>query len=87
MRLPREELLNGARAADDLVELVNLAEEALRTWQPAWSGFMSAPAREEALSRLGSLSELRWHSAGGYPGAERQRGSGEDQGLHILYSR
>ena len=73
MRLPREELLQGANAPEALEELVKLAEDVLRTWQPAWSGFLSGPAREEALTRLGSLSELNWHSCGGYPGAERQR--------------
>ena len=60
MRLPREELLQGANAPEALEELVKLAEDVLRTWQPAWSGFLSGALREEALSRLSSLSELTW---------------------------
>ena len=71
--LPREELLAGAQNPEGLTVLVDLAEQVLRTWQPAWSPFLSAPLREEALARLGSLSELTWISDGGYPGAERQR--------------
>ena len=71
--LPREDLLAGAQDPDGLTGLIDLAEEVLRTWQPAWSPFLSAPLREEALARLGSLSELAWLSDGGYPGAERQR--------------
>lgn len=71
--LPREDLLAGAQDPDGLKGLIDLAEEVLRTWQPAWSPFLSAPLREEALARLGSLSELAWLSDGGYPGAERQR--------------
>ena len=71
--LPREELLTGAQDPNGLTMLIDLAEEVLRTWQPAWSPFLSAPLREEALARLGSLSELAWLSDGGYPGAERQR--------------
>ena len=71
--LPREELLAGAQNPEGLTVLVDLAEQVLRTWQPAWSPFLSAPLREEALARLGNLSELAWVSDGGYPGAERQR--------------
>ena len=71
--LTPEELLAGAQNPEGLTVLVDLAEQVLRTWQPAWSPFLSAPLREEALARLGSLSELTWISDGGYPGAERQR--------------
>ena len=63
--LPREDLLAGAQDPDGLRGLIDLAEEVLRTWQPAWSPFLSAPLREEALARLGSLSELAWLSDGG----------------------
>ena len=59
--LPREELLEGAQDPEGLRGLIDLAEQVLRTWQPAWSAFVSAPLREEALARLGSLSELAWH--------------------------
>ena len=71
--LPREDLLEGAQDPDGLRGLIDQAEQVLRTWQPAWSPFLSAPLREEALARLGSLSELAWIHDGGYPGAERQR--------------
>ena len=71
--LPREELLTGAQDSDGLTTLIDLAELVLRTWQPAWSPFLSAPLREDALARLSGLSELAWVSDGGYPGAERQR--------------
>ena len=71
--LPREELLEGAQDRDGLKLLIELAEQVLRTWQPTWSPFLSAPLREEALARLGNLSELAWISDGGFPGAERQR--------------
>ena len=71
--LPREELLTGAQDSDGLTTLIDLAEQVLRTWQPAWSPFLSAPLREDALARLSGLSELAWVSDGGYPGAERQR--------------
>ena len=73
MKLPRDELLQGSRDPRQLALLVDLAEQVLRTWEPAWSDFLDAPMQEEALARLGSLSELRWLRHGGYPGAERCR--------------
>ena len=66
-------LLDGASDPEALEALIDLGEQVLRTWQPGWSGFLSAPLREEALDRLTGLSDLQWHSDGGYPGAERQR--------------
>ena len=73
MSLPRDKLLEGSCDSEGLAGLIDLANEVLRTWQPAWSGFIEAPLQEEALKRLGSLSELRWERQGGHPGAERCR--------------
>lgn len=73
MNLPRDILLEGSSDPDGLQVLIDLATEVLRTWQPAWSTFLEAPLQEEALERLGSLSELRWQRQGGHPGAERCR--------------
>lgn len=70
--LPSEELLQGSRDPKALAPLISLAEEALRTWEPIWSGFVAADLREEAEQRLGALSELRLGSDGGWPGAERR---------------
>lgn len=70
--LPREELLKGCRQPGALRDLIDLAEEALRTWEPIWSGFVPADLREEAEQRLGQLSELKLSSAGGWPQAERR---------------
>ena len=73
MSLPRDTLLEGSRDPEGLQALIDLATQVLRTWQPAWSGFIDAPLQEEALERLGSLSELRWQPYGGHPAAERCR--------------
>ncbi|MEY4298318.1 MAG: hypothetical protein RLZZ423_1497 [Cyanobacteriota bacterium] len=70
--LPREQLLQGSRDPKGLAVLIDLAEQALRTWEPIWSGFVPAELREEAEQRLGALSELSLGSAGGWPGAERR---------------
>jgi photosystem II S4 domain protein len=71
--LPREELLKGSRRPEELAALIDLAEEALRTWEPCWSGFVEAELQEEAAERLGALSELQLSSEGGWPQAERRR--------------
>jgi len=71
--LPRDELLKGSRRPQELAELIELAEQALRTWEPCWSGFMEAELLEEAQQRLGALSELHLLADGGWPQAERHR--------------
>lgn len=72
-RLPRADLLLGSRDPAALEPLIALAEQALRHWQPLWSGFLSATTREEAMERLGSLSELHLGAEGGRAQAERCR--------------
>ena len=69
-------------------DLINLAERALRTWEPVWSGFLPAAELEDATERLDALSELEWITAGGYDQAERrclrlqrQGMAGDDQPL------
>ena len=70
--LPREELLQGSRRPEELQPLIALADEALRTWEPVWSGFVAADLREELEQRLGALSELTISADGGWPQAERR---------------
>lgn len=73
MRLPRHELLKGARDLKGLSSIIEMADNVLRTWQPCWSNFLSPLLKEESNQRLGGLSELSWREDGGYPNAERCR--------------
>ena len=73
MTLLQDELLAGAEDPGGLKRLIQLADQVVRTWQPAWSPFLGARLQEEALERLNNLSEIGWHRDGGYPGAERCR--------------
>ena len=73
MILPRQELLKGCLDPQGMEALLVQADSVLRTWQPSWSAFVSAPLREEALHRFATLTDLHWHADGGHPGAERQR--------------
>ncbi|MGC6483221.1 MAG: photosystem II S4 domain protein [Synechococcus sp.] len=72
MMLSRQELLSGSQDPAGLDALITLANQVLRTWEPQWSCFLSAPLREEAMQRLGALTELQLHADGGRPNAERQ---------------
>lgn len=71
--LLRETMAAGSPWALALEPVLAAAEAALRTWQPVWTGFLSAAVREEAEIRLGTLSELTLGSDGGYPGSERRQ--------------
>jgi len=69
----RETMAEGSPLALALEPVVAAADAALRTWQPVWTGFLSAAVREEAEIRLGALSELSLNSDGGYAGSERRQ--------------
>lgn len=71
--LPQRDLLEGSQHPQELASVLAAADQALRTWEPVWTGFMEGGVREEAMERLGTLAELSLTSTGGYPGAERQR--------------
>jgi photosystem II S4 domain protein len=71
--LPHRSLLEGSRDPAALEPLITAAEEALRTWEPVWTGFLAPELCEEAEARLGGLSELSVASLGGLVGAERRR--------------
>lgn len=71
--LPRSELLQGSRNPDLLTVVIDQAEQALRTWEPVWTGFLAADGREEVERLLGGLSEVALISDGGWPQAERRR--------------
>ena len=71
--LSKRELLEGSSRAQELAAVVEAAERALRSWEPAWSAFLDGGLCEEGLARLGVLSELRIDRDGGHRAAERCR--------------
>jgi photosystem II S4 domain protein len=71
--LPQRELLEGSPRAQELAAVVEAAQRALRNWEPAWSAFLDGGLSEEAVTRLGVLSELRIDRNGGHRAAERCR--------------
>ncbi len=73
MKLPRDELLKTSRHPKELEKLIVKAEKVLKTWQPIWTSFVTAPLREEVLRIMAPLNGIHWYSDGGHPTAERQR--------------
>jgi photosystem II S4 domain protein len=71
--LPKADLLKTATNRELAARLLDLAEQALRTWEVTLSDFLKPPDWAEAASLLGGLAELHWVQQGGYPQAERQR--------------
>ncbi|MFS8867610.1 photosystem II S4 domain protein [Synechococcus sp. H65.1] len=71
--LPRADLLKGAEYRETLARILDLGEQALKTWQVVCSDFLSPPEVAEVQSRLHNLAELQVVAWGGYAQAERQR--------------
>ncbi|MCP9775188.1 photosystem II S4 domain protein [Cyanobium sp. WAJ14-Wanaka] len=59
--------------ASNSESILELAAQALRSWEPLWTGFLDGQQREETEQQLALLAELNVQSWGGHPGAERRR--------------
>lgn len=71
--LPREELLKGVDNREEMVRIIDRAEQALKTWEVTVTDFFSPPVVMEVRERFAKLTELKLLVWGGYPQAERQR--------------
>lgn len=71
--LPREELLKGVENREDLARVIDLAEQAIKTWEVVMTDFLSPPALAEIQQQFARLTEVQLLAWGGYPQAERQR--------------
>ncbi len=73
MTLPRKKLLKDCSDPKAIEPLINQADSLIKTWQPSWSEFVTAPIREEVIKLMAPLEDIYWECDGGHPGAERQR--------------
>ncbi|MEO0768138.1 MAG: photosystem II S4 domain protein [Cyanobacteria bacterium J06649_4] len=71
--LPKEDLLKRADNKEALSRIIDRAEQAIRTWEPVATDFLSPPELFEAQAAFRNLSDIHTLSSGGYPQAERQR--------------
>ncbi len=71
--LPREELLKGVEHREEIARIIDLAEQAIRTWEVVLTDFLSPPLLAEVQQIFAHLTEVQVLAWGGYPQAERQR--------------
>ncbi len=71
--LPREALLKGVEHRDTIARVLDLAEQAIRTWDMVLTDFLSPPELAEIYPLFARLTEVCIVGWGGYPQAERQR--------------
>lgn len=71
--LPREELLKGVENRESVARVIDLADQAIKTWEVVLTDFLSPPALAEIKQQFARLTEVQLLAWGGYPQAERQR--------------
>ncbi len=71
--LPREELLKGVENRDTVARVIDLAEQAIKTWDIVFTDFLSPPDVAVIQQQFQRLTEVQLLAWGGYPQAERQR--------------
>jgi photosystem II S4 domain protein len=71
--LPREDILKGIENRESVARVIDLAEQAIKTWEVVCSDFLSPPELAEVQQSFSRLTEVQLVAWGGYPQAERQR--------------
>lgn len=71
--LPKADLLKQAEHKAALTRIIDKAEQAIRTWEPVATDFLSPPELLEAQQVFDRLTDIHAIADGGYPQAERQR--------------
>ncbi|AFY86369.1 photosystem II S4 domain protein [Chroococcidiopsis thermalis] len=71
--LPREDLLKGVENREAIVRVIDLAEQAIKTWEVVLTDFLSPPELAESQQIFSRLTDVQLVAWGGYPQAERQR--------------
>ena len=71
--LPREEILKSVENRESVARMIDLSEQAIKTWEPVLTDFLSPPEVGEIQRVFSQLTEIHLLAWGGYPQAERQR--------------
>ena len=71
--LTKEDMLKRAENKEAMTRIIDRAEQAIRTWEPVATDFLSPPELFEAQAAFERLSDIHTVASGGYPQAERQR--------------
>lgn len=71
--LPREDLLKGVENRETIARVIDLADQAIKTWDVVCTDFLSPPELVEIQQQFSRLTEVELYAWGGYPQAERKR--------------
>lgn len=71
--LPKEDMLKRVENREAIARIIDRAEQAIRTWEPVATDFLSPPELFEAQAAFAQLTDVHTVASGGYPQAERQR--------------
>jgi photosystem II S4 domain protein len=71
--LPREDLLKGVENRETIARVIDLADQAIKTWEVVCTDFLSPPELIEIQQQFSRLTEVQLCAWGGYPQAERKR--------------
>ena len=71
--LPRDELLKSVEERETASRILDLAEQAIKTWEVVCSDFLSPPELADVEGMFARLTEVQTIVWGGYPQAERKR--------------
>ncbi|MEM6519882.1 MAG: photosystem II S4 domain protein [Cyanobacteria bacterium P01_C01_bin.70] len=71
--LPKDDLLKSVENQAAITRVLDLADQAIRTWEIVFTDFLSPPEMVEVQATFQRLTEVHLVPSGGYPQAERQR--------------
>jgi photosystem II S4 domain protein len=71
--LPREDLIRKVENRDEIVRVIDKAEQAIKNWEVVTTDFLSPPVVIEVQEIFKNLTEIQFIDWGGYPQAERKR--------------
>lgn len=71
--LPREDILKRVENKEEIVRVIDKAEQAIKNWEIVVTDFLSPPVLAEVETIFENLTEITALPWGGYPQAERQR--------------
>ncbi|PSO50668.1 MAG: photosystem II S4 domain protein [Cyanobacteria bacterium SW_9_44_58] len=71
--LPTDEILKGVENRDEIKRIIDIAEQAIKTWEVSCTDFLSPPVIVEAREKFSVLSDIQFVVWGGYAQAERAR--------------
>lgn len=71
--LPKDEILKGVENREEITRVIDIAEQAIKTWEAVCTDFLSPPVMVEAKEKFSFLTDIQFLVWGGYPQAERTR--------------